>query len=320
MKWIKFLSNLCTLIVSTCSNWNRNAKPTNHNHVDAEYKGILALGHLISPVTLYPDPNLVLWGVEEDNDSFKLPEILSIVGFLSEAHLSSPKCISKHTILLDTSSDNNKESGSEQQQLRRLILAKPSGLASSNSANESATTNDKKRHIKADACKSDLKDSSFYELLHDSLIHLQACAILSFGDDHYGYIAVAYEENYSGLMLGVLDRECLPWLKYDLHTLVLNSHKESFAESLEHIREKGQQHGEELGAVSGEVEGELSHRSQEISLFPTTPKAYHSFTKGNAASIPFINQETLQSDFQKILRAAKNLPAKRDVLYKEYVS
>jgi hypothetical protein len=106
----------------------------------------------------------------------KVPPIIKIVGFLQQKYLASPECISQHTIILSKKKTSGKKKKKDKKKKK------------------------KKKIVKADACKADPEGSSFYELLHNSLMNMKVCGIVQFQKSkRYGYISVSYDSTSSGI-------------------------------------------------------------------------------------------------------------------------
>lgn len=158
------------------------------------------MGHLVSSIEMHPDPHLVVW-----SESIDFPSILSIVGFIKCQYISSPKCLSKHTLLQTENKPTGKQKVKENKQV-----------------------------IKADACKADAKGTSFFELLLEAIANSNACAIVQLGDKRLAYIGVGYENTLQGLILGVLEEDATEWLKTNLYTMVLESQEKEFELAMQH--------------------------------------------------------------------------------------
>jgi hypothetical protein len=169
---------------------------------DGKYAGYIAYGHLVSSVNLHPDPNLSLW-------DFKIPSILSIMGFCDSKTLSSPKCISRHTIL------NSKK---KLKKLKKII---------------------DKDAILSNACKSEDKDSSLFEILLESLLSNKQFAIVRFDEKKYqfGYISTTKDNDRSGnlqrfahfeaLLFSLFEPNC-DWLSHDIDAMLSHSIMDNF--------------------------------------------------------------------------------------------
>jgi hypothetical protein len=87
----------------------------------ASYSGSIGCGHLLSRVQLHPDPNLTLSHYLSCNSDLppRIPEVLTILGFVHSKNISSPPTLSRHAVLpaslplhdnaMDTSSTTNSE-------------------------------------------------------------------------------------------------------------------------------------------------------------------------------------------------------------------
>eukprot|EP01080_Neovahlkampfia_damariscottae_P008391 gene8391-216_t len=164
------------------------------NHY-GKYAGFIAYGHLISGISLHPDPNLSLW-------DFKIPSVLSIFGFCDSNQISSPKCISRHTIL------NSKKKS------KKIVKKIDQNVILSN------------------ACKSDDKEASLYEILHESLFYNKLCAIIRFDEKKYqfGCITTTNEKERSALLFSIFDPE-IDWLSDNFGSILSHSILDNFKSS-----------------------------------------------------------------------------------------
>lgn len=199
-----------------------------------------------------------------DSKRMVLSKIIDVVGFIPTADVSSPMAISRHLVLPigGTTKDN---------QFPDTPLPGVMKVESGESQSE------------GEECVNDEgKIPSFCVLMHGALKVENVVALVSVGEDWYGYIySHADCKKKSNLMLTVLPpgTDVVPWLG-DLNNL-------GSVDLLEH--------GEQAGS------------------FPVRPSDKRSYSQN---CVVWIRQVGLQSDIQKILRHARKLPDKTQQFYK----
>lgn len=320
-------------------------------HYD-KYSGYLVFGHLVSPIELHPDPNLVMWLFDRqqqglhptlvlndtsfnttanERSSCHVPPILNIVGFIPGTELSSPKCISKHTILPLNPDETEQAYGVRVSRRDRETLY-----------------GKHKKIIKADACKADEAPASFYQLLHQTLLKgrqlnipppppstnsaaddeqatlsneaKRICAIVSLGGvpERFAYITACNDGDSSSLILGVFN-ELLEVSQSDKYSK--NIPKTQLAcNNLAYpwlCNGVGQMIDEMAHANSWDIP--VSGEQFDLFTKNVNLKSYNYDLKQSKTSvvIPFQKNETLSNDFGKIQRNIKNLPKKTDLVTNE---
>jgi hypothetical protein len=376
----------------------------NHNY--AKYTGYLAMGHLISSIYLHPDPNLTLWNYfttkREDiadegqtvrEDEF-LPHVLNIVGFIENRHISSPKCISKHTILVyspPARKKKKKSSSKEEPPAKKKKKKKSSESTSSASTSEEDQTKKKKKKklastdseqdqqqettkkkkhkkkhksssgvtkiredengyvlgsmskkerdtifgasrkfVKADACSTDgYPGSSFYELLHNTLLSMKVSALVQLHQDHFGVVSVVHDAENSGLVLSVLDEkpttaavqysnitipneklpvinsatvQAYPWLRDNMEHMMRYTAGQLVTKPI--IEHQQKQHAQ--------LQDQLELLREDVNM-----KIYNYNLKSSKTVVPFTKPQTLVTDFTKVHRMATTLPNKMELFIAE---
>ncbi|EFC48049.1 predicted protein [Naegleria gruberi] len=331
--------------------------PTTKNNIDEsilsefikkcydKYSGYLVFGHLVSPIELHPDPNLVMWLLDRQHDGIHpsasmlessscsanerqchVPPILNIVGFIPGTELSSPKCISKHTILPLNADDNEV----------------PYGVRMSRRDKEIQFGKFKKI-VKADACKADEAPASFYQLLHMTLSKSRSldippppvnseieetqnqneakriCAIVSLGGipERFAYVTACNDGELSSLVLGIFNEE----LEFSVsEEYCRNIPKTQLAHNnlaYPWLETGVGQMVEEMSIANAK---DIEKTGEQFDLFSkcTNLKTYnYDLKQTKNVIVPFQKVETLSNDFGKIIRNIKNLPKKTDLVTNE---
>ncbi|KAL9654355.1 hypothetical protein ABK040_010383 [Willaertia magna] len=319
-------------------------------HYD-KYSGYLVFGHLVSPVELHPDPNLILWmyqhcssttslsvsssskannnannnGVDGNswstngNELLRIPAILNIVGFIPGSDLSSPKCISKHTILpLDVDETDIAIGARISKRDRETLYGKQFN-----------------KIIKAEACKGE-EPANFYQLLHQTLAKSRSvytvaslgegseqqgelkklCAIVSLGNEKYGYIASCNDGDSSSLILGILNDS----IEFTSESYCSNiPQPQLFANNFAYPWLKNSV-GHMVEEMTFANVNDIEPKSEQFDLFAKSVnmKTYnYDLKQSKTVMIPFQKRETLSNDFSKILRNAKSLPKKTELVTTE---
>ncbi|XP_057660808.1 integrator complex subunit 14 isoform X2 [Diorhabda carinulata] len=216
------------------------------------FKGTLKCGNLESKVVLSPAPVAYTKLTDFECQTYNMSDLIEVCGFISVADVGSPMAISRHLILPDNS------------------LTKPE-ISSKNDTdiNEEETTDES-------------RVPSFCVLLHGALRVENMAALVSIGDNWFGFVySWADSKKKSNLMLTILTpgSDVIPWLG-DLNYL-------------------------------GSAE---SFTPDQIGSFPVKPVEKRSYSQNG---VVWIRQAGLQSDIQKILRHARKLPEKTQQFYKE---
>ncbi|KAL0482652.1 hypothetical protein AKO1_014365 [Acrasis kona] len=308
-KWDRFTkqNNGSLYMIERGSNYKSHSIDSLLSRHYPKYAGYLAFGHMTSAIELFPDPNLVIW----ESSRPQVPHVLSIIAFTRTLHVSSPKCTSKHTILR-LSDDVNSPYGKT-----KLIRAKPY-----TATDQPATAN-------------------FFDLLHDVLLAEKSSALVRFNDKQHAYISVAYDTEHTGMVMSVLDdsfelkqsedhNSTMPWIRNSLERMVeLTIHHESKTQAMPRnlLEALANQDEENISRTEKEVcrlldaWRETHDKAQQDEQDPykkdVNKKIYNYNLKSAKEIVPFSKKQTLQNDFQKVLRMVKNLPAKVQVMYCE---
>jgi len=314
-------------------------------HYD-KYSGYLVFGHLISPIELNPDPNLVMWLFERQNQGFHpslssatdsgertshhIPQILNIVGFIPGTELSSPKCISKHTILPLNVDETELAYGVRiSRRDRETLYGKH------------------KKIVKADACKTDEPLATFYQLLHQTLSKSRTlsippppvtstdgseeqqpqnpeakriCAIVSLGGvpERFAYVTCCNDGDYSSsLVLGILNESLEISLGEEYCKNIPKSQLASNNLAYPWLQKGVGQMVDQM-AIANTFD--IPPTGEQFDLFSKSinMKTYnYDFKQTKNVTIPFQKTETLSNDMSKIQRNIKNLPKKTELITNE---
>ncbi|KAK9892940.1 hypothetical protein WA026_022812 [Henosepilachna vigintioctopunctata] len=215
------------------------------------FKGTLKCGNLKSRIMLYPAPVHYTKVTDFDCQTYMVSETIDILGFISVNDIGSPMAVSRHLVLHGV--QNIKDPMSMETEIDLTI---------------DEDTNDES------------KTPSFCVLLHGALKVENMAALVSLGDNWFGFIySWADTKKKSNLMLTLLvpGSDSVPWLG-DLNYLG------------------------------------CTEQFEQCSSFPIRPSEKRSYSQNG---VVWIRSAGLQSDIQKILRHARKLPEKTQQFYKE---
>ncbi|KAJ8925818.1 hypothetical protein NQ315_009668 [Exocentrus adspersus] len=216
------------------------------------FRGSLKCGNLESKIILSPAPVPYTKVADFDCQTYSVSELIEVCGFISVGDVGSPMAISRHLIL-------------------------PAG-----SPAKQDVTVKTEIDVTEEGTNEEGKTPSFCVLLHGALKVKDMAALVSLGDNWFGFIySWADSKKKSNLMLTVLTpgSDAVPWLG-DLNN---------------------------LGSPD-------SYPAEQVGSFPVRPMEKRSYSQNG---VVWIRQAGLQSDIQKILRHARKLPEKTQQFYKE---
>eukprot|EP01087_Luapelamoeba_hula_P006116 TRINITY_DN1623_c2_g2_i2.p1 TRINITY_DN1623_c2_g2~~TRINITY_DN1623_c2_g2_i2.p1 ORF type:complete len:395 (+),score=56.45 TRINITY_DN1623_c2_g2_i2:605-1789(+) len=271
----------------------------------SNYYGTICLGHQRSEVLLYPDPHLAFVNkvIGPDGAPLHMASVMSIVGFIQTAKLSSPPILSHHVIIpkLHPAQTSSLYSAS-------LFEAEESNLALCAVMNMSLR--DEKMaavvqlrsgwfgliHAFAEDCNGDISSTVLMlyilppKLVVEKLIQWTTpTPTVAVRDKEEGSISPAGDEPYD-------DTESDPSTAQLHQQQALNNYKQLL-----------------LSHMNSPFCAPVPGSSRSVAAVPY--KSYVS-SKTNYV-IPTISQEALQADWAKIVRYLQILPTKRDILYTE---
>ncbi|KAL3286676.1 hypothetical protein HHI36_001173 [Cryptolaemus montrouzieri] len=215
------------------------------------FNGTLKCGNLKSRIMLYPAPFNYTRVTDFDSQTYSVSEIIEVLGFISVNDIGSPMAVSRHLVL--HASSNVKDSTAMDTEIDSTY---------------------------EDESNDEGKTPSFCVLLHGALKVENMAALVSLGDNWFGFIySWADTKKKSNLMLTLLvpGSDSVPWLG-DLNY---------------------------LGCVE---------QFDQSCSFPIRPSEKRSYSQNG---VVWIRPAGLQSDIQKILRHARKLPEKTQQFYKE---
>ncbi|KAL6056294.1 von Willebrand factor type A domain [Balamuthia mandrillaris] len=293
------------------------------------YKGTLFFGHLCSNITLYPNPNVThSFSTQQDvTSSHFFPSALSIVGFISTKKFSSPPSLSQHAVI--PSSAPPKTPSDSTNKTSKGGDFKPSSSIDSGSSSVDETSDKDKSNTESSKKEKpvmpfgpeidDAPDPLLCVMLNNALDRENMFAIIQLSSN---WFAVLTSVPDAGLVLMVLPPELdLPdvttWIKGSSEMTPGSENSGEHAEEEEEAEEDESQQEPISAALQRPRQ---SHRfSPYGTIFPLR-KTLHpkSYTTGKGIlPIPSVSKDVLQSDCQKLLRFARNLPQKREILYSE---
>lgn len=185
----------------------------------------------------------------------------------------------------------------------------------------------KKKIVKAQTYKSDDQpaNTSFYDLLYDTLMNEKLCAIVHMYEKQYAYISVAFDAENTGLILGVLDESgdsvftpmnnahssvtthnAHPWLKAGIEhmidsTVLYNANKRSLPSEILHALAKDSEESKSEKELTSMLEHWQSKETEEeegLDLYKrdANKKIYNYNLKSSkeGSVVPYSKKQTLQ--------------------------